>query len=290
MISTQEHLQIKDIKNDLVILKDGTLAVILQTSAVNFDLLSENEQLAIISSFAGLLNSLSFPIQIMIRSKRLDITSYLKILTEAQSRQTNPLLRQMIERYRVFVETIIRENEVLDKQFYAVVTVSSLELGIGTDIEKNWQKALTILIPRRDHIIRQLGRIGLKATQLNTEALVRLFYDIYNGVSVAPPAIQQPTAPSAALVAGPEETTKEQLAVIARTQPQAIPPQLQPQPQANPLTQTPIGTAPTQIRTNPNQTFSSFRKAATDLNNQQPPQRNTPFVVEELPDDYGTIQ
>ncbi len=72
--STQTHLPIKNIKQDLVILQDGSVALILQTSAVNFGLLSENEQLSIILAFAGFLNSLSFMIQIVVRSKRLDIS------------------------------------------------------------------------------------------------------------------------------------------------------------------------------------------------------------------------
>src|SRR5438876_266701 len=126
------------------------MAIVLQTSAVNFDLLSETEQLAIIGSFAGLLNSLSFSIQIVIRSKRLDISNYLHLLKDAESKQKNPLLQVMMQHYRQFVTNIIRNNEVLDKQFYVVISVSALELGVVKNVDKNFEKGLTLLMPRRD--------------------------------------------------------------------------------------------------------------------------------------------
>jgi hypothetical protein len=197
MATTQQSIPVQEIKNNLCFLKDGSFVAILKTSAVNFDLLSDNEQLAIISSFAGLLNSLSFPIQIVIRSKRLDISSYISLLSQAEDQQGNPLLKQMMERYRVFVETIIRENEVLDKQFFVVISVSSLELGVGGDPKSRLQKAQTILSPRIDHLIRQLGRTGLVSEQLSTQKLIKLFYDIYNEQVAAqqvelPPQVQQP--------------------------------------------------------------------------------------------------
>jgi len=177
---TQEHLPIKDIHDNVIILKDGSIAAVLQTTAVNFDLLSEIEQLAIISSFAGLLNSLSFSIQIVIRSKRLDISQYVNSIRELEKSQTNPLLLNMTQNYRVFVENLIQENEVLDKQFYVVIPISYLELGIISNIEKNFKKALSILEPRKDHITKQLARIGLRATQLTDDKLIHLFYEVYN--------------------------------------------------------------------------------------------------------------
>lgn len=180
MPTTADFLPIQDVKDNVVLLKNGDIALILETSAVNFGLLSANEQLAIISSFAGLLNSLNFSIQIVIRSKRLDITDYLKVLDGAYQRQTNPLLANMMIRYRKFIETTVRENEVLDKQFFVVVSISYYEMGLTKSKEPDMKAAQTLLLPRRDHIIRQLSRIGLKANQLNTKQIIQLFYDIYN--------------------------------------------------------------------------------------------------------------
>lgn len=181
MIATQKHLPIQDIKEGIVLLKDGGSALILQTNAVNFGLLSENEQLAIIFSFGQLLNSLSFSIQIVIRSKRLDISLYLDILDRARQLQTNPLLARLMVDYRQFVQTTIKEQEVLDKSFYIIIPLSSLEMGLKFgDGKERFKKAQTILEPRRDQLVKQLGRVGLKTTQLDSKKLIELFFDIYN--------------------------------------------------------------------------------------------------------------
>ncbi len=196
MALTQDHLKISDIKNDLILLKDGSASLVLQTSAVNFGLLSEEEQVAIIYSFAGLLNSLSFPIQIVIRSERLDVSEYLVKLQNLANAQKNPLLARMINSYTEFTKSVIKDNEVLDKQFYIVLNISSVELGVlSRGAEDKLKRALTALTPRKEHLVRQLSRVGLKARQLNSEELVKLFYDIYNGTDEASqsvPATPQP--------------------------------------------------------------------------------------------------
>jgi hypothetical protein len=317
MASTQDRLLIQDIKDDLAHLNDGSFVVILQTSAVNFDLLSENEQLAIISSFAGLLNSLSFPIQILIRSKQLDISSYIDLLVNAEKDQTNPLLKAMMERYRIFVETIIRENEVLDKQFYVVLSVSSLELGIAKTPDLKLQKAKTVIYPRRDHVMRQLSRIGLRAEQLSSEKLIKLFYDIYNEIPMGKTAAElvldtanqvKQAADQAQSLAPqtPPEATISQQAPQANTQPAqplqsptsiAAPSQLSP---VTPLPDTTVAptTVPASIPQNP-APLTTTAPSSQPTTPQRPanplPQSgrndsrfsNTPFVVEELSDDTG---
>ncbi|MEK7616560.1 MAG: hypothetical protein AAB414_00705 [Patescibacteria group bacterium] len=186
MNTTQDHIPIKDIVDDMVLLKTGGGALVLQVSAVNFGLLSEREQLGIIVSFAQMLNSLSFSIQIMIHSKRLNISSYLNLLDKAQQTQTNTLLSKMMVNYRLFIQTLIKEREVLDKKFYVVIPLFKLELGLITSRETLRQKIKTTLLPRRDQVIRQLARAGLKATQLTSDKLTELFFDIYNEASFAP--------------------------------------------------------------------------------------------------------
>ncbi len=181
MSTTQQHLLISDIRENILILKNGGGALVLQVSAVNFGLLSDKEQIAIISAFAQMLNSLSFSIQIVIYSERLNISSYLDLLDKAQKAQTNPMLSKMIADYRQFIQTTIKENEVLDKRFYVIVPLYSLELGLTPSADNLEQKIKTILLPRRDQIIRQLNRVGLKATQLTNQELIETFYDIYNG-------------------------------------------------------------------------------------------------------------
>lgn len=194
--STQDHLEVADIRDDLVILKDGSVALLIKVSAVNFGLLSESEQEAMIFAYAGLLNSLNFAIQIVIRSQRKDISHYVASLEESEKKQTNQLLKEQIKKYREFIVQTVRDNNVLDKKFYIVIPFSSLELGVGsattsvipikkkqglpTSLDRILEKSKLALLPKRDHILRQVGRLGLRAKQLTTSELVELFYDIYN--------------------------------------------------------------------------------------------------------------
>lgn len=216
-----------DIAEDILLLKDGGGALVLQVSAVNFGLLSEREQIAIISAFAQMLNSLSFSIQIVIHSERLNISSYLTLLDKAQKAQTNPLLSSMMTYYRQFIQTTIKENEVLDKRFYIIIPLFRLELGLTQSRQSLEQKIKTVLLPRRDQVIRQLNRVGLKATQLNKQNLLELFYDIYNG-QIPIKSITEPVNP-------------EQLAVKLKS-PKITTPQTTFNPPPTPASNPPIST------------------------------------------------
>ena len=184
MNTTQKHLSISDISSDILLLKDGGAALVLEVPAVNFGLLSDKEQMGIISAFAQMLNSLSFSVQIVIYSERLNLASYLTLLDKAYQAQTNPLLKKMMTDYRQFIQTTIKNNEVLDKKFFLVIPLFSLELGLYASKVSLEQKIKTVLLPRRDQILRQLNRVGLRATQLSKQKLIKLFYGIYNGESL----------------------------------------------------------------------------------------------------------
>ena len=137
--TTQDHLDILDIKDDFVVLKNGSVCAVLQTNAVNFDLLAEIEQDAIITAFSTLLNSITFPMQIVIRSKKLDITKYLDKVQRVEMKIQDPLLRRQAEAYRKFVQEVIKTNEVLDKKFYVVVpSKSSAPSQGGTSGPFDW--------------------------------------------------------------------------------------------------------------------------------------------------------
>ncbi len=193
--STQEHLDIYTIRDHLIYLKDGSVAMVLQTTAINFGLLSEEEQDATIYSYAGLLNSLSFPIQILIRSQRKDISDYLNLLDQRIQLVSSQKIKETLIKYRQFVRSLVKERRVLEKRFYVVIPFSTVDLGIITknknpfakmpqkppfDLEYITEKASMALYPKRDHLIRQFARIGLKTKQLTTPELLGLFYNIYN--------------------------------------------------------------------------------------------------------------
>ena len=167
--STQQHLDFDDMTDDLIIFKTGWVALVMTTTAVNFDLLSEAEQDATIYAYGAFLNSLTFPVQILIRSKKADITAYFNSLAEAEKAQPNPDLKRQIQKYEDFIQSVVQQKAVLDKKFYLI------DNGfIGALSNK------AALFPKRDHIIKQMARLGLTTRQLTTKELIELFYDIYN--------------------------------------------------------------------------------------------------------------
>jgi len=193
--STQDHLPIEDIKDDVVILKDGSCALILAVSSLNFDLLSEKEQDAIIYAYGALLNSLTFPIQILVKSQRKDISSYLNLLKEQENKKKDsPLISKIIASYEKFVSEMVKKNNVLDKKFYVIIPFSALELGVAPTLTSLFRKSRGLpfaisfiltkakdsLYPKRDHLIKLFARVGLTARQLKNPELIKLFSNIYN--------------------------------------------------------------------------------------------------------------
>lgn len=192
--TTQIFLEIEAIEDGLVISTDGSCALLLETGAVNFGLLSKDEQEAIIYAFAAFLNSLSFPIQLSILSKQMDISDYLTYIAQTEQSQRSVKLKERLKSYHQFILSLVKENRVLEKRFLIVIPFSSMELGVkgsGSSLTKRPKKlpypkqyiierAKTALYPKRDHVVRQLTRLGLKAVQLTTEQLVSLFFEIYN--------------------------------------------------------------------------------------------------------------
>ena len=198
--TTQEFLDIYDITNDMVFMKDGSAAAILLVSAMNFSLLAEEEQDAVIYAYAALLNSLNFQIQINIQSKTKDATAYLELLKVQEDEAASPDKKRRIGRYREFVGELIQERNVLDKKFYVVIPAQPVELGIITPqsilpggakldvstIDKNilLEKAAGILQPRVDHLIGQFNRIGLYARRFATQEIIQNYYVNYNPEAV----------------------------------------------------------------------------------------------------------
>ncbi len=196
--STQDQLQLKEIRDDLIITNSGSVAMVIRTSAINFDLLAEYEQDSKIFSFAGLLNSLNFRIQILIRTKRIDIANYVDYLESQKKREMTEGLRKQLEIYTKFVQNLIIQNDVLDKNFFIVVPYSpGISIPTGNilkskrnkeeeeqykqmQIDQLLEKGKIFLYPKRDHILKQLSRMGLFGHQLNNTELLSEFYTIYN--------------------------------------------------------------------------------------------------------------
>ena len=175
--TTQDFLDILEVKNDLVVLKNGKVSAVLQLNSINFELLSAREQDAVISAFAGILNSLNFPLQVVVRSRAMNIEKYLAKLDKIEAKVTDPLLKAQATAYKNFVANTIVVNKVLDKKFYLVVPSGYSEyenLGTGpfeffsrllgnqnkrpsyVDIDGAIQKAKGDLTPKIDTLVRDL--------------------------------------------------------------------------------------------------------------------------------------
>lgn len=198
--STQHHLDIIDIKDDVLILTGGRFRIVLEASAVNFDLLSEAEQDAAIYAYANLVNSLSFPIQVVIRTRQVDITHYLEFLAKHEKLQPSSALREQLQDYISFVKQLVVENIILYKRFFVVIPYLSLETrkeGIfdpllqalpfakkegetPTYSQKSYEDSKRVFEQRKEELSWQFRRLGIKIRQLTSEELVRLFYEIYN--------------------------------------------------------------------------------------------------------------
>ena len=184
--TTQNFVEIEEIKDDVIIMKDYSAAIVIEVGAVNFWLLSEEEQSSMIYAYAGLLNSLSFPTQILIISKKMDISSYLDYLDGNINKQHNELIRTRLLSYQEFIKNIVKKNTVLEKRFFFIVPFSPLELGIAganaTSLQKEYivSRAKTSLYPKRDNLLRLLSKIGLQGTVMQKQELTELFYNLYN--------------------------------------------------------------------------------------------------------------
>lgn len=196
IVSTQEHMFISEIKQDTVVLKDGTLRAVLMVSSINFALKNEDEQNAIVSAYVSFLNSLDHPLQIVIQSRKLQIKPYLDRLLEQENNQANELLRTQIADYRSFVSQLVELGEIMSKQFYVVVPYDPL----SNKNKSFWSRAGDIVNPGRtiklkgekflqrkadlDGRVRQieggLTSIGLTVVQLNTQSLIELYFSTYN--------------------------------------------------------------------------------------------------------------
>lgn len=191
--STQDHLDIEDFRDDLIVLKNGNIALVLETNSLNFELLAEDEQDAKILSFANLLNSLTFPIQIVIRTERADVNDYIDSLIAQRDKHISVGLRRQMEIYLKFVQNLTVKTEILNKRFFIVVTTSFVTAAetsslVGSLLSKpkklnaygNLEKGKNYLYPKRDFLLKQFKSMGLKIIQLNNDQLTQLFYDIYD--------------------------------------------------------------------------------------------------------------
>ncbi|SRR6056297_2049293 len=197
--STQLFLDIAEIKNDTVILKDGSIRGVLMVSSINFALKSEDEQNALVSSYVTFLNYLDFPIQVVVQSRKLDIEGYIKRIEKAERGLTNDLLKRQIVNYKAYIQQLIEGGNIMTKSFFIAVPYSAVE-----DKKQGFlQRLNSVLTPakvirlkqkkfdeysreldqRLDNVKMNIASLGLNATRLDTQSLIELYYNVYNPVT-----------------------------------------------------------------------------------------------------------
>jgi len=195
-VSTQQYLNIAEIKDDTVIMKDGTLRAVLLVSSINFALKSEDEQNAVIDSYVRFLNNISFTLQIVIQSRELDIDSYLGYLQDREKEQTNKLLKIQTADYIEYIKELTSLGKIMNKRFYVIVPYNPLSdkhksfmsligeaLKPATIIklkEKTFRSYQEMLGRRIDSVVGGLESMGVSVARLDTQSLIELYYKTYN--------------------------------------------------------------------------------------------------------------
>lgn len=193
---TQRFLDIAEIRENAVVLKDGTLRGVFMVSSINFALKSQEEQQATVQSYMQFLNGLDHPIQVVIQSRKMNIDPYMEALKEQERTIKNDLLRSQIADYRGFVNELVDLGEIMQKKFYIVVPydpVADKKKSFMTKLsavimpaslvklnEKKFRERHDALLQRMNIIQNGLLGMGLQSAMLDTQGLIELYYTVYN--------------------------------------------------------------------------------------------------------------
>jgi type IV secretory pathway VirB4 component len=201
--STQNTLQIAEIRDGIVIMNDGSFRSVIMVKSINFDLMSQQEQEAVEYSYQGFLNSLYFPVQIFVRSQQVDLQPYIEKLDKIRTEHDNMLLAMLMEDYINYIDQLSQQTNIMDKKFYVVVPYfpvvdvqkaltqsKNFFSGLGTIFnnketrvtinEQELEKAKTELRNRVQAVLAGLMQCGIQGLPLDTQELIELYYDTYN--------------------------------------------------------------------------------------------------------------
>ncbi len=185
---TYNLIKIKDIKNGVVVLENGSLRAILSVSGLNFPLLSEQEQEIIISQFKNFLDGLDFPVEILVLSRYENINNYLKILHLRLEEEKEPLIKFQLETFISFLEDYLENHKIMKKLFYLIVPYDVLEVSLGSlsrwgfqkEPEESFQAKLEQLETRVSYVFEALSNLGLLVRKLDDQEIIELLFEVYN--------------------------------------------------------------------------------------------------------------
>lgn len=203
--STQNHLKIAEIRDGVVIMEDGSFRAVIMAKSINFDLMSPDEREAVEYSYQSFLNSLYFPVQIFVRSEKIDMSMYIEKLNKVKSEHDNMLLALLMEDYITFIDGLAGQTNIMDKSFYVVVpffpNIDSRKANVASESknmvsglanifsstqthvvidETKLEEAKTELRNRVQAVLSGLEQCGVKSIPLDTQELIELYYNVYN--------------------------------------------------------------------------------------------------------------
>jgi hypothetical protein len=200
-ISTQQYLDIAEIKDDVVIMRDGTLRAVLLASSINFSLKSEDEQDAVIGAYVSFINSIDFPLQIVIQSRELNIDNYINFLKQKEKEQVNRLLKVHTAEYINYIKELTSLGTIMNKKFFIVVPYNPMTdkrkgfFSLLTEAvkpasalklkEKTFNRYKEMLNRRLDAVFSGIESMGVSLVRLDTQALIELYYQTYNPETAA---------------------------------------------------------------------------------------------------------
>lgn len=205
--ASQDFVPVKEIRDGIVVLKDGTLRAVLMASSINFALKGEDEQNAFIMQFQNFLNSLEFSVQISVQSRRLDIRPYIATLDERLKDTLDELMRIQIREYIEFIKSFTEAANIMTKNFFVVVPYSPTRINLsggaggllpwgkkqGNTIESTFDEDASQLEQRISIVQQGLVRTGVRTVQLGTEEVIELLYKIFNPGELDQPMQQEQT-------------------------------------------------------------------------------------------------
>ncbi|MDN5274751.1 MAG: Type secretory pathway VirB4 protein [Candidatus Saccharibacteria bacterium] len=184
--SARHQIAIKGVEDSVLLLPNNEYRVIIETSSINFHLMSENEQDAVVDIYKAFLNSLSFPIQILQKVRALDLDDYLQSFEDKKKSETVEVYKNQIDGYTKYVKSLVKTNKILSRQFYIVIPYH-------TKGKEDLEIAREQLANRLAIVEKGLGNVGIKTRLLSSLELLDLFYSSYNSTDAKQQPLTQQT-------------------------------------------------------------------------------------------------
>lgn len=173
-VSSRRQIKIKEVKDNILILPNNQYRMVVETSSINFELKSDEEQDVLLENYQNFLNSLPNPLQIVIRVREVDVDRYLEEISKSKHSEKEPVYKTQINNYCTFIKSVVSGNKILSRRFYVVIPYKP------SNNEKDFSVIKEHIHLQRDLVIRGLEKIAMKARILESLELLDLFYSFYN--------------------------------------------------------------------------------------------------------------